>query len=408
MHRWTQTLARRLGRVQAAMPMSRAKDMRAVKKLALKGAKPPRMSLDEKRLVRELHFEQQRAPADIARTLGRSPSSVTRLLAQTRAPNPVGRPGKLSEGQKDKLVALLEKMVDEADANHEVTLQMLMRRGRVKACPRVVQNALHERGYWFRDLREKPVLTPGDVKDRYAWAKKYKGKSSSWWRRTVHVHLDNHYFKVATTAKGRRLLAKRRVRGVYRLRKRALRSAHIKPNPKLRLAVGAKGFLIGGGVGGGKVLVWHHIVGRWGGDAAAAFYEEAVAPAWKGHFPGKRSHCILEDNDPTGNTSTKGLAAKAATKLEVFHIPKHSPDLNVMDFAIWSEIERRMRLQERKWPVSRRETRDQFGRRLGRTARSLTASYIDKSVGDLKRRCDLLHAAKGGLFEEGGRRRRPL
>ena len=249
------------------MPTSRAKDMRAVKKLALKGAKPPRMSLDEKRLVRELHFEQQRAPADIARTLGCPLSSVTRLLAQTRAPNPVGRPGKLSEGQKDKLVALLEKMVDEADANHEVTLQMLMRRGRVKACPRVVQNALHERGYWFRDLRERPVLTPEDVKDRYA---------------------------------------------------------------------------------------------------------------------------------------------KAATKLEVHHIPKHSPDLNVMEFVIWSEIERRMRLQERKWPVSRRETRDQFGRRLGRTARSLTASYIDKSVGDLKRRCDLLHAAKGGLFEEGRRRRRPL
>ena len=46
-HRWTQTLARRLGCAQAAMPTSREKDMRAVKKLALKGAKPPRMSLDE-------------------------------------------------------------------------------------------------------------------------------------------------------------------------------------------------------------------------------------------------------------------------------------------------------------------------------------------------------------------------
>ena len=42
-HRWTQTLARRLGCAQAAMPTSRAKDMRAMKKLALKGAKPPRM-----------------------------------------------------------------------------------------------------------------------------------------------------------------------------------------------------------------------------------------------------------------------------------------------------------------------------------------------------------------------------
>ena len=117
------------------MPTSRAKDMRAVKKLALKGAKPPRMSLDEKRLVRELHFEQQRAPADIARTLGCPLSSVTRLLAQTRAPNPVGRPGKLSEGQKDKLVALLEKMVDEADADHEVTPCEGLPAGRAERAP---------------------------------------------------------------------------------------------------------------------------------------------------------------------------------------------------------------------------------------------------------------------------------
>ena len=50
----------------------------------------------------------------------------------------------------------------------------------------------------------------------------------------------------------------------------------------------------------------------------------------------------------------------------------------------------------------------QFERRLDRIARNLPAAFIDKSIGDLKTRCHLLHQAEGGLFEEGGRARRPL
>ena len=89
----------------------------------------------------------------------------------------------------------------------------------------------------------------------------------------------------------------------------------------------------------------------------------------------------------------------------MFTIPKRSPKLNVMDFSIWSEVERRMRVQERKWPASRTETRAQFAARHARTARSLPSAYINRSIADLARRCELLYKAKGGLFEEGGGRR---
>ena len=34
---------------------------------------------------------------------------------------------------------------------------------------------------------------------------------------------------------------------------------------------------------------------------------------------------------------------KKTAKLKVLHIPKRSPELNVLDFAVWSEVERRMR-----------------------------------------------------------------
>ncbi len=116
----------------------------------------------------------------------------------------------------------------------------------------------------------------------------------------------------------------------------------------------------------------------------------------------------MEDSDPSGNRSGKGRDAKEASKLTVFEIPKRSPDLNVLDYAVWSEIERRMREQERKQPDTKKETRKEFAKRLDRTAAKLTTAFIDKSIGDMRRRCQLLFKAKGGLFEEGGRKRRAL
>ena len=86
-----------------------------------------------------------------------------------------------------------------------------------------------------------------------------------------------------------------------------------------------------------------------------------------------------------------------------------SPDLNVLDYAIWAEVEKRLRKQERNMPDAKHETRAQFEQRLDRTARNLPEAFINKSIGDLQKRCKLLYKAKGGLFEEGGRRaRRPL
>ena len=224
----------------------------------------------------------------------------------------------------------------------------------------------------------------------------------------MHVHLDNHAFKLATTSQGRKLLAKRVVRGVYRKKGKSLRPGHVKPCSKLHLGLGGRGVLKAGGVGGGKVLVWHTVDGTWSGEVAAKFYTEVVRKAIEQHYGPKRKYCILEDNDPTGNRSAKGMDAKRAANLEVLALPKRTPELNVMDFAVWSEVERRLRKQERSWPTSKRETRAEFERRLNRTAKALPKEFIDKSIGDLKRRCERLYAAKGGLFEEGGKSRRPL
>ena len=84
-------------------------------------------------------------------------------------------------------------------------------------------------------------------------------------------------------------------------------------------------------------------------------------------------------------------------------IPKRSPDLNVLDYAVWSNINKRMRQQEAKWPATKRETRREYLDRLKKTAVNTSKPFLLKAVGDMKKRCGLLLKAKGGLFEEGGK-----
>ena len=90
------------------------------------------MTADEKRLARDMHFGRNIPRVEIAKILNRNLSSVCRLLAQEHVPAPIGRPPALMEEQIDRICKLLEKMVDEAEAEYEVSLAMLMKRARLK------------------------------------------------------------------------------------------------------------------------------------------------------------------------------------------------------------------------------------------------------------------------------------
>ena len=70
------------------------------------------MTEDEKRLIRSMAYDKKMAPVSIAPLVNRDLSSVCRLLAQKRAPQPIGRPIEFTEDKVDKLVKVLETMVD--------------------------------------------------------------------------------------------------------------------------------------------------------------------------------------------------------------------------------------------------------------------------------------------------------
>ena len=120
----------------------------------------------------------------------------------------------------------------------------------------------------------------------------------------------------------------------------------------------------------------------------------------------KRKWRVLEDNDPAGFKSTRGMEAKKASKIDAVTVPKRSPDLNVCDYAIWHEVNRKMRMQERRFTSDKKETRQQYLKRLRRTALSLPPTFVGKSIANMQERCKRLIASKGSRFEEGGKKRK--
>ena len=82
------------------------------------------------------------------------------------------------------------------------------------------------------------------------------------------------------------------------------------------------------------VFEQHYVVeNTWNGDEAAAFFSRPLRNALARKYPRLRARRVLEDNDPGGYLSGKAIAAKKEMpKYAKFHIPKRSPDLNVLDY----------------------------------------------------------------------------
>ena len=133
---------------------------------------PRYMSPCEIRLALMWKNEDGESVEEIGRRLRRHVSTRWRLLEAPEIDRGVGRKPALIEQDKDRLVALTERMVERADCCYQVTIEMIQLSFHIDVCDRVISDALHERGMWFCRMREKPVPTPDDVIERFDWAKK--------------------------------------------------------------------------------------------------------------------------------------------------------------------------------------------------------------------------------------------
>lgn len=359
---------------------------------------------DKERELLKKWVQEQKPLVEIAKLLSRDLSTIVRQAARLKsrkAVPKVGRPPKISSKQADLLVKKAQIMVKAADAKYQVTADMIKKGAKLTCCTKVVLKALHSKGVYLRPMREKPVRTEEDDAARLAFGNTYRAKPLSFWTQRVHAYIDNKYFPVYLSPKARSYAAKLRgARGTFRKRGEGLGKGHVKPRKNLKMNFGAKSVLVSAAVCAKGVLMWHVIKCNWNAKQASDMYSGVLAPALQAKYPGKHRFTIQEDNDPSGYKSNLGKEAKAACHLHVLEQPKRSPDLNPLDYGLWAEINRRMRIQERKFPRNKHETREAFIVRLRRTALRIPTSYCAALVKSMKRRCEAVVAAKGGDFDE--------
>ena len=340
----------------------------------------------------------------ISERLERSTDTISKHLFKKhrRGGNkPLGRPAAITDAQFAKIIKTYETMLAQAKNQAEVTAKALKVRMRLKCTVKTLGRAFWARGVFLRRMYEKPALLADDVKTRMAFAVKYKSRSEKQWAKTPEAVIDNKVFPVYTNGQARDLASRRRMRGTYRTRKSKVTKAHTKPSTTLKQNTGAHSAIISCAIGCGRVLMWHHVKGKWNGDAAAAMYAGPLRRGLQKASPNKKSWTVMEDNDPTGYKSRKGLAAKSKAHIKTLVMPKRSPDLNPLDYSVWAEVNRRMRKQEATWPSTKKKSRDVYLARLRRTAFNLPPTYINKVMGSMAKRCAQVIKSMGGHFPEG-------
>ena len=67
---------------------------------------------------------------------------------------------------------------------------MVKKAAKANVCLKTIRRALASKGIKFRRLRTKPNLTKDDIKARLLFAAKYKGKSTAWWQKNIHMVID--------------------------------------------------------------------------------------------------------------------------------------------------------------------------------------------------------------------------
>ena len=314
-----------------------------------------------------------------------------------------GRRKLITEVVFKKLEKALEKLLKKADAEWEVSVGAVMALAGVTTSEKTVLEAFHERGIWFRPLREKPILTEADVAKRVVFTAENRNRPKESWVTKPHAVIDNKHFVLYRKRADRNEAARRKVRGGYRPRNQGPKPYLVKRKKNQKYP--APGVQVTAAVIKGKIRVFDFVKGNWGAAKAAQMYKGVLLRALRRSFPEHAARrnakwCVLEDNDPAGYKSAGGKAAKKEANIVSMDLPPRSPDMNVLDYSLWSAINSAMRLQERSFRKNKKESKEQYMARLKKTALGLPRAQVEKAVMDMRRRVRAIYDADGGLIIE--------
>ena len=260
-----------------------------------------------------------------------------------------------------------------------------------KVTPGIVSARFRERKLPWKRLVERLNLTKEDREGAVKWGRQWKSKKAKFWDTKV-MAIDNKNFTCRTNAKGRLYSHSTRIRGAYL--GRGMRMKITKPS-KLKHREGQGSVNVLSGVLGGKVVLWVVIKERWNSQVYADLVKGAIRRAMKRTGA---TH-LLRDNDPKGYQTKRGLAAEAQEAWTVLRLPVRRPDLNVLDFHVWNAILRAMAEEERTWPTTKKENKEEWAARVKATAKKLNKEHISKGMRGMVRRCAELVKTKGDWIQ---------
>lgn len=93
-----------------------------------------------------------------------------------------------------RLVKAAAALHKEVKGLQEVSVAMIKKRANVDACDKTCLEAFHADGIWFRPLKERPILSETDVKERDKWRKEKQHGSSAQWNKRPHATIDTKHF----------------------------------------------------------------------------------------------------------------------------------------------------------------------------------------------------------------------
>lgn len=307
-----------------------------------------------------------------------------------------GRPKSISVTKLRSLDKIRMKLLKKAKGLEEVTLQHIQKVARLDVNDSTLSRAFKSIGVSWRSPREKPPRTEEQEAGRKKWADIYRKKPVSFWTDKVDMYIDCKKFALPLSARSKAAAARAKVRGALRKRSEGLASEIIRPSAKKhRYNPGAQAWVLGG-IMGTKIRVWHYIDGRWNSKVAASMYNGPIQKALAKHKPGKKKWKILEDNDPAGFKSSAAKAAKAAIGIETIDLPAYSPDLQPLDFSLWTAVERRATAEVGQNTVTALEYR----RILRKVALGLPPAVVVAAVASMRRRCEQMFEANGGNIRD--------
>jgi hypothetical protein len=285
-----------------------------------------------------------------------------------------------------------KQLINKCKGKHEVHWKDVIKKTRVPKVHRSTAKRAFDReglDVEWRRPREKPSRGPEHVKERFDMCREWKDKPVSYFK-GMDMIIDNKRWDFPTTDKARTYVRSLRVRGHLRTPGEGLKPNFTKPSRK-KNRMYCPVVSLCAGIANNKVVLWTYLPKTWNGEAAAALFKGPVLKALKQNNPTKTRFRIIEDNDPTGYNSKKAIAAKTESHITSVGLPRYSPDLNPLDFFLWSEVERRMA----KHPEKPNETMAGFKARLRRTAMNIPSSVIGKAVASMKKRAKAIFDAKG-------------